>query len=188
MKRRLQASGFGLRATIFTVAVALCGLTACGNKKPPEPVEPVAEPVDAGPPAEPVDAGPPAPKSLFDRLGGKDAIGAVVDELLINALADNRINKFFEKVKKDDAKKKQLRDALVAYLCDKTGGTDCNYTPAKSMKDVHKDMKITDAHWNAFIEDLKIALASKNVSDDLQSELFAELAKTKEDIVVPKKK
>ena len=168
-------------AALLSVALAFaCG----GTKKRAEVVETPVE--DAGA-AESVDAAPPAPKSLWERLGGKDAVAAVVDELLVNALADNRINKFFEKVKKDEPKKKLLRDAFVAFLCDKTGGTDCNYASNKSMKDVHKDMKLTDAHWNAFVEDLKIALASKNVADDLQTELLTELAKTKGDIVTPKK-
>ena len=168
-------------AALLSVALAFaCG----GTKKRAEVVETPVE--DAGA-AEPVEAAPPAPKSLWERLGGKDAVAAVVDELLVNALADNRINKFFEKVKKDEPKKKLLRDAFVAFICDKTGGTDCNYTSNKSMKDVHKDMKLTEAHWNAFVEDLKIALASKNVADDLQTELLTELAKTKGDIVTPKK-
>lgn len=172
-------------AAAFSVALAFaCGAACGGTKRRAEVVETPAE--DAGAP-EPVDAAPPAPKSLWERLGGKDAVTAVVDELLVNALADNRINKFFEKVKKDEPKKKLLRDAFVAFICDKTGGTDCNYTSNKSMKDVHKDMKLTDAHWNAFVEDLKIALASKNVPDDLQTELLTELAKTKGDVVTPKK-
>jgi hemoglobin len=170
---------------VLAFAVSLVAASACGGKKPPVVVEPPED--DAGTTSELVDAAAPAPKSLWERLGGKDAVGAVVDELLVNALADNRINKFFEKVKKDDAKKKQLRDVLVAFICEKTGGTDCGYTSTKSMKDVHKDMKLTEAHWNAFVEDLKIALASKSVSDDLQTELLGELAKTKPDIVTPKK-
>ena len=176
------ALSVALAFTVGTVGtVGACG----GSKKPPEVVETPVE--DAGTTSEPVDAAPPAPKSLWERLGGKDAVVAVVDELLVNALADNRINKFFEKVKKDETKKKALRDVLVAFICDKTGGTDCNYTSNKSMKDSHKDMKLTEAHWNAFVEDLKIALASKNVADDLQTELLAELAKTKADVVTPKK-
>ncbi len=173
-----------LAAALLFVALAGASGACGGSKKPPAVVEPAAE--DAGS-SEPVDAAPPAPKSLWERLGGKDAVVAVVDELIVNALADNRINKFFDKVKKDEPKKKLLRDAFVAFICDKTGGTDCNYTPNKSMKDVHKDMKLTEAHWNAFVEDLKIALASKNVADDLQTELLTELSKTKADIVTPKK-
>ena len=34
-------------------------------------------------------------KSLYDRLGGKDAIVAVVDDFVGNVAADNRINRYF---------------------------------------------------------------------------------------------
>jgi len=170
----------------FVVAFALaCSAVACGGaKKPPAVVEETPPPEDAGA-SEPADAAP-APKSLWEKLGGKDGVGAVVDELLVNALADNRINRFFEKIKKDEAKKKHLRDVLVAFVCDKTGGSDCGYAATKSLKDAHAGMKLTTAHWNAFIEDLKIALASKNVPDDLQTELIAELDKVKAEIVTKK--
>ena len=36
-------------------------------------------------------------KSLYDRLGGKDAITAVVDDFVGNVAADKRINGFFAK-------------------------------------------------------------------------------------------
>lgn len=188
----MKVRGTGRRAPggamSVLAAVAFGGIlaaTACGgSKKPPEVAETPSE--DAGA-SEPVDAAPPAPKSLWERLGGKDAVAAIVDELIVNALADNRINKFFEKVKKDEARKKHLREALVAFVCDKTGGTDCNAAALKPVKEAHKDMKLTEAHFNAFIEDFKIALASKNVADDLQGELLAELAKLKGDVVTPKK-
>jgi len=38
-----------------------------------------------------------ANKSLYDRLGGKEAITAVVDDFVGRVAADNRINKFFAK-------------------------------------------------------------------------------------------
>src|SRR5262245_44605072 len=59
----------------------------------------------------------PAKKSLYDRLGGKDAIKAVIDEFVANVVADKRINKFFAKA---DAAK--LKGALVDQVCMATGG------------------------------------------------------------------
>src|SRR5262245_18077549 len=37
----------------------------------------------------------PAPKSLYQRLGGKQAISAVVNDFVANVAADKRINGFF---------------------------------------------------------------------------------------------
>ncbi|HEY6459108.1 MAG TPA: group 1 truncated hemoglobin, partial [Polyangiaceae bacterium] len=89
------------------------------------------------------------------------------------------------KVKKDKERTKQLRTRLVAELCVVAGGaaTDCAYE-GKSMKDAHKGMGIGEAQWNAFIEDLTIALKTHGVDDALSKELLDALDKqTKADIV-----
>ena len=68
---------------------------------------------------------PPAPpKPLFDRLGGKPAVEAVVDEFLSRVAADKRINgRFFNT---DVAR---LRALLVEFVCAATGGP-CTYRAA----------------------------------------------------------
>ncbi len=61
-------------------------------------------------------------KSLYDRLGGKDAITAVVDDFVGNVAADKRINGFFAK-----ADIPRLKHNLVDQICSATGGP-CTYT------------------------------------------------------------
>jgi hemoglobin len=61
-------------------------------------------------------------QSLYDRLGGKDAIKAVVDEFVGIAAADTRINKKFGKTNID-----RLKFELVEQICAATGGP-CKYT------------------------------------------------------------
>ena len=56
-------------------------------------------------------------KSLYDRLGGKKAITAVVDEFAARCLADERINKKF--AKSDPAR---LKAMLVDQICSASGG------------------------------------------------------------------
>ena len=46
----------------------------------------------------------PAPKSLYERLGGKSAIAAVVDEFVARVAADSRINNFFAATAADPAR------------------------------------------------------------------------------------
>lgn len=133
---------------------------------------------------------PPAPKSLYDRLGGKDAIGKVVDTFLANMAADKRVNKRFGKdVGKDGkltAQGQKFRDNLVDQISAATGG-DATYK-GKDMKSAHKGMKITEAEWTATVEDLVAALKTAGVSDDLQTELLAPIAAMHDDIVeVPAK-
>lgn len=118
----------------------------------------------------------PAAKSLFDRLGGKDAITKVVDEFVANVAADKVINKRFAKT---DIPK--LKKNLVDQVCAATGGP-CKYT-GKSMADAHKGMKITEEEFNALVGDLKKALDKFKVGDTEQKELLGALGGMKGDIV-----
>ena len=118
----------------------------------------------------------PAEKSLFDRLGGKDAIQKVVHQFVQNAGADKVINKRFAKT---DLKK--LEGNLVDQVCEATGGP-CKYK-GKSMADGHKGMKITEAEWDATVADLKAALDKFKVGDAEQKDLLGALAGMKGDIV-----
>ena len=115
-------------------------------------------------------------KSLYDRLGGKDAITAVVDDFVANVAADKRINGFFAK-----ADIPRLKRNLVDQICQATGGP-CTYT-GKDMKTAHKGMGITDADFNALVEDLQKSLAKFKVPDKEQGELLGALGSLKPQIV-----
>lgn len=162
------------------------GLAACTPAKPAVDPQPPAAEAEAPTPSPPPPPAPPA--SLYERLGKGDALGAVVDELMGDVLADKRINKLFDKARKDKERARQLRARLVAELCVVCGGgDDCAYD-GKSMKDAHKGMNIHEAQWDAFMEDLAIALKTRNVDDGLAKELVDKLEQqTKADIVTPGK-
>ena len=118
----------------------------------------------------------PAVKSLYDRLGGKDAITAVVKEFLGNVVADKRINAFF---KNADAAK--LQGLLVDQVCEATGGP-CKYK-GKDMKTAHKGMKVSEADFTAMVEDLVKALDKFKVPKKEKDELLGALGGMKGDIV-----
>lgn len=115
-------------------------------------------------------------KSLYDRLGGLDAIKAVVGEFAARVLADERINKKFART--DPAR---LTHFLVEQICAATGGP-CRYT-GNSMKKAHKNMKVTEGEFNALVEDLAKALDKFNVPEAEKTELLGALAPMKADIV-----
>ncbi|CAN5357768.1 hypothetical protein BH18ACI2_BH18ACI2_21440 [soil metagenome] len=117
-----------------------------------------------------------AKKSLYDRLGGLDAITAVIDEFIARVVADDRINKKFAK-----SDPKRLRLHLIEQVCAATGGP-CVYT-GLSMKQSHKNMKVTEGEFNALIEDLSGALDKFNVGATEKNELLTALAGMKGDIV-----
>src|SRR4051812_27648867 len=65
-----------------------------------------------------------AQKSLYERLGGIDAISAVIDEFMKIAGADARINKKFAQTAQDG---KRVRLHFIEQVCMLTGGP-CKYT------------------------------------------------------------
>ena len=71
-----------------------------------------------------------ADKSLYERLGGKKAITAVVDDFVGRVAADKRINGFFA-----GANVPRLKMTLVDQICEATGGP-CKYT-GRDMKSAH---------------------------------------------------
>ncbi len=90
-------------------------------------------------------------KSLYDRLGGKAAITAVVDTFVGNVGGDKRINGYFAGT---DLGK--LKMHLVDQICEASGGP-CKYT-GRTMKQTHTGMGVHDAAFGALVEDLVAAL------------------------------
>jgi hemoglobin len=115
-------------------------------------------------------------KSLYERLGGKEAISAVVDDFAQTVLADTRINKKF--AKSDPAR---LLANLKDFVCFATGGP-CKYT-GLNMKESHKNMGTTAGEFNALVEDLVKTLIKFKVGETEQKELLNALAGLKGDIV-----
>ena len=66
--------------------------------------------------------------TLYERLGGKDAITAVVDEFVARCAADGRINGKFART--DIAR---LKTMLVDQICQASGGP-CTYE-GRSMRE-----------------------------------------------------
>ncbi|MFO0774284.1 MAG: group 1 truncated hemoglobin [Nitrospiraceae bacterium] len=117
-----------------------------------------------------------AKASLYQRLGGKDAITAVVDKFVGNVAADNRINKFFAST---DIPK--LKTHLVNQVCEATGGP-CTYT-GRTMKATHAGMGVGEEDFNALVQDLVAALDFYKVPKAEKDELLGALGSMKGDIV-----
>jgi hemoglobin len=115
-------------------------------------------------------------KTLYDRLGGKDAITAVVDKFVGTVVADERINGFFK-----NADAGNLKKQLVDQICMASGGP-CKYE-GKDMKTAHAGMQIKEADFNALVEDLVKTLNEFKVPEAEQKELLGVLGGLKGDIV-----
>ncbi|MGD9851328.1 MAG: group 1 truncated hemoglobin [Nitrospirales bacterium] len=113
---------------------------------------------------------------LYDRLGGKPAITAVVDEFVGNVGKDTRINDRFATTNIS-----KLKGHLVDQVCIATGGP-CTYT-GRDMKTTHAGMRITNSDFTAMVEDLVDALHTFKVPQKEQNELLSLLGLMKSDIV-----
>jgi hemoglobin len=114
--------------------------------------------------------------SLYQRLGGKEAITAVVDDFVANVAADSRINGRFA-----TTDLRRLKRLLVEQICEGTGGP-CTYT-GRDMKTTHAGMGITDAEFDALVEDLVRSLDKFKIPAAEKQELLGILRPMKADIV-----
>ncbi len=119
--------------------------------------------------------------SLYVQLGGNAAITAVIDQFITNVAGDSRINAFFAAAAADPARLNKLKMNLINQVGQATGGPE-KYT-GLDMKTAHKGMKITDAHFNALVEDLDKALMKFNVISKPRRDLLGALGTMRADIV-----
>jgi hemoglobin len=113
---------------------------------------------------------------LYRALGGEAGITRVVDAALAEIHGDLRINFFFEKTDMAD-----LRRLLIEQICAATGGP-CTYS-GRSMEEAHSGLNLTDADFDAFVDDLVRAMNSQKVPADLQKELLGLLGPMRPQVV-----
>jgi hemoglobin len=105
-----------------------------------------------------------------------DAIRGVVDTLMARVVVDGRINAFFRGVDLE-----QLKRLLADQICQAAGGP-CRYT-GRPMREAHRGLGLTDAHFAALVGDLGYALNRFAVPMREQDELVAVLGTLKPEIV-----
>jgi hemoglobin len=116
------------------------------------------------------------PASLFDRLGGKAAITAVVVDFRTRVAKDSRINAKFARTDIP-----RLDAMLIDQVCEATGGP-FRYT-GRNMRDAHQGMKVSSGEFNALVEDLVATLNAFKVPKREQDELLGILGPLKGEIV-----
>jgi hemoglobin len=114
--------------------------------------------------------------SLYERLGGLDAITAVVDSLVGRCAGDDRVNRKFERTDVP-----RLKKMLVDQVCEAAGGP-CTYT-GRTMRETHDGMGVTAGEFDALVEDLVATLDELDVPKAEQQELLGLLAPMRDAIV-----
>lgn len=115
-------------------------------------------------------------ETLYERLGGRDAISKVVDVFYDKVLADESVNHFF---KETDMEKQRRHQSL--FISWALGGP--NQYSGKSMELAHKGMNLDESHFGAIANHLAESLREFNVSEQDINEVLEKLSSMKNDIL-----
>ena len=118
-------------------------------------------------------------QTLYERLGGYDAITAVANDLLPRLQQDQQLGRFWQHRGDDGVnREKQL---LIDFLCSSAGGP--LYYTGRDMKTSHAGMRISESDWSVFLEHVNKTLGTFQVPQAERSEVLAFINSTKADIV-----
>lgn len=118
-------------------------------------------------------------KSLYQRLGGYDALAAVTDDFIGHLATDPQLSRFFTGLSTDS--KIRVRQHVIDFLCLATGGP-CKYI-GRDMKTAHTGLNISEADWNKSVQYLASTLDKFKVPEKEKSDVLVAISSLKGDIV-----
>ena len=129
-------------------------------------------------PASSITATTEAP-SLYQRLGGYDAVAAATDDLLGRLQADPQLRDYWKGASHDN--RRRARQLIVDFLVEAAGGP-AFYT-GRDMKTSHAGMGISQADWDIFLGHTRAMLNHLGVGERERDEVLGFLASLKADVV-----
>lgn len=117
-----------------------------------------------------------AEDTLFADMGGQAGIDRIVDASVDNYLSDDRIKAIF-----DESNIDRLRAEFKVQFCQVAGGP-CQYK-GHDMTAAHKGLHLTNANFNAVVEDLQDAMDKVGLSTATQNRFLARLAPMQRQVV-----
>jgi hemoglobin len=118
-------------------------------------------------------------QTLYQRVGGYDAIAAATDDALPRLLRDPEIKAYFDHMSQDSIRK--LRQNFVDFLVNAAGGP--SYYLGRDMRTTHVGMGITERQWQAFVADIGATLEHLHVPERETGEFMALMETLKQEIV-----
>jgi len=118
-------------------------------------------------------------KSLYERLGGYDAIAAVTDAVYLRMKSDDKLRRFYDH-RGDDGVERE-KQLLIDFLSAAAGGP--LYYTGRNMKIVHEGMHLDKEDWQRAVSFLTAALDSFKVPERETAEVLALVESTKHEIV-----
>jgi hemoglobin len=104
--------------------------------------------------------------TLYQRIGGKDAVNAAVDLLYYKILADPRVNHYFHAIDM----KRQIAHFKI-FLTFAFGGAPAY--EGKSLREAHRPLNLREEHFAAVLQNLQETLEELKMSPPLLAEVLA---------------
>jgi hemoglobin len=117
----------------------------------------------------------PEPTTIYDRIGGHEALEVVVEDFYARVLADDQLSGFFTGTNMNHLKGKQVEFFAAAL------GAPESYTGAP-MKQVHQGRGINMHHFNLVAGHLSDALAAAGVPSGTVTDIISAIAPLAPDI------
>lgn len=114
--------------------------------------------------------------SLYQKLGGKAAIDAVVEAFYVKMLADDRVKDFFENINMTKQKRKQKEFLSAAF-----GGPTA--WAGKDLRKAHEGLELAEAHFQAVAENLQKTMEEMKVKKELIDQVMAIAGSTHDDVL-----
>jgi hemoglobin len=121
-------------------------------------------------------------KSLYERLGGYDAIAAATDDLLLGRLVKDPELGVYWKGKSEDSLRND-RQLIVDYLVAASGGPA--FYRGRDMQTSHAGLGITDREWEMFMRHTRAMLEHLAVPERESQEVVQFLESLKSEVVQP---
>lgn len=120
-------------------------------------------------------------QTLYQRLGGYDAIAAATDDLLGRLLSDPTLKDYWKGKSQDSLRKD--RQLIVDFLVSAAGGPA--FYGGRDMKTSHAGLGISEREWQLFMDHTRAMLEHLQVAPREQDEVLDFLTGLKADVVQP---
>lgn len=121
------------------------------------------------------------PKSLYERLGGREGITALADDIVDAHMRNPQIQARYLPLKDDPENLKKIKGQLIDFVCAGSGGNE-QYT-GRDMITTHKGMNVSDAEYMAATNDIMKTLDQHNIDEESKKDMLAIVYSLKDEIV-----
>ena len=116
--------------------------------------------------------------TLFDRLGGREGIRKLTEQVVANHYGNPLVGPRFTHAKKTQ---QELVDSATEFFC--TGLSGIETYKGESMPDAHAGMNVSAAEFIAVLDDVMLAMGTLNHGDLEKAEVLKILYDMKPEII-----